>query len=115
MDISYNSAEVGKRIKHARIAANLKQADLSEEMCISEEMLSKIERGVRMCTPDNMSYLCTRFNKTADYFYFGRESQKDHCKRAIKEVINEINDMLQMLNFDDAVKVYQIMRILIYS
>ena len=84
-------------------------------MCISEEMLSKIERGVRMCTPDNMSYLCTRFNKTADYFYFGREINGSNCKKTIKEMINEINDMLQKLNLDETERAYQIMSILTYS
>ena len=84
-------------------------------MCISEEMLSKIERGVRMCTPDNMSYLCTRFNKTADYFYFGREINRSNCKKTIKEMINEINDMLQKLNLDETERAYQIMSILTYS
>ncbi len=84
-------------------------------MCISEEMLSKIERGLRMCTPDNMSYLCKRFNKTADYFYFGREPVKDSCKRTIKEMVNEINDMLQKLDSEETEKAYQIMRILTYS
>lgn len=97
------------------MSANLKQAELSEEMCISEEMLSKIERGVRMCTPDNMSYLCKKFNKTADYFYFGRETNKSDCKKTIKEMINDINDMLLNLNFDETEKAYQIMRILTYS
>ena len=84
-------------------------------MCISEEMLSKIERGVRMCTPDNMSYLCTRFNKTADYIYFGREINRSNCKKTIKEMINEINDMLKKLNIEETEKAYQIMRILTYS
>ena len=97
------------------MSANLKQSELSEEMCISEEMMSKIERGVRMCTPDNMSYLCKKFNKTADYFYFGRELNKSDCKKTIKEMINDINDMLKKLNIEETEKAYQIMRILTYS
>lgn len=97
------------------MSANLKQSELSEEMCISEEMMSKIERGVRMCTPDNMSYLCKKFNKTADYFYFGREMNKNDCKKTIKEMINDINDMLKKLNIEETEKAYQIMRILTYS
>ena len=84
-------------------------------MCISEEMLSKIERGLRMCTPDNMSYLCEKFNKTADYFYFGKEPVIDGCKMAIIELIIEINEMLQKLNVEETEKAYQIMRILTYS
>ena len=68
-----------------------------------------------MCTPDNMSQLCKKFNKTADYFYFGREPNKNDCKKTIKEIINDINEMLQKLSFDEAEKAYQIMRILTYS
>ena len=68
-----------------------------------------------MCTQDNISYLCKKFNKTADYFYFGREMNKNDCKKTIKEMINDINDMLKKLNIEETEKAYQIMRILTYS
>ena len=68
-----------------------------------------------MCTPDNMSFLCKKFNKTADYFYFGREQNENNCKKTIKEMINDINDMLKKLSKEETEKAYQIMRILTYS
>ena len=69
--------------------ANLKQSDLAEEMCITVDMLSKIERGVCMCTPDNMLYLCKKFNKPADYFYYGSNMNVYNiCKeKSMKQMI----------------------------
>ena len=113
MDAYYNPTNVGKRICNERLKANIKLSELSEEMCITEDMLSKIERGVRMCTPDNMFFLCKKFQKSADFFYFGVD---DFCdKKADKTVNNEIqkiNDVLCELKQKDTEKVYQIIKII---
>ena len=69
-----------------RIAAKLKQSDLSEEMCITVDMLSKIERGVCTCTPDNMFYFCQKFQKSADYFYFGKNMHENVSDKKSSEV-----------------------------
>jgi len=111
----YNQQEIGKRIKYIRELAGIKQFELAEEMNISRESLSRIENGKNSCAPDHLMFLCQKFNKSADYFYFGREPNKNDCKKTIKEMINDINDMLQKLSFDETEKAYQIMRILTYS
>ena len=67
----YDSVEVGKRIKDIRKKAGIKQIKLAEEMHISNDMLSRIENGKNTCAPDHLMFLCQRFNKTSDYFYFG--------------------------------------------
>lgn len=113
VDAYYNPTNVGKRIRDERIKANIKLSELSEEMCITEDMLSKIERGLRMCTPDNMFFLCKKFQKSADYFYFGGDVFYD--TKANKKVNNEIckiDDVLCELKPKDTEKVYQIIKIL---
>ena len=72
----YDSVEVGKRIKDIRKKAGIKQIKLAEEMHISNDMLSRIENGKNTCAPDHLMFLCQRFNKTSDYFYFGLENDK---------------------------------------
>lgn len=69
--IYYNQKELGNRIQKVRKQDGLKQADLAEEMNISREMLSRIENGKNSCAPDQLMFLCQRFNKPADYYYFG--------------------------------------------
>lgn len=104
--------EVGKRIRQERTVAKLKQSDLSEEMCITVDMLSKIERGVCMCTPDNMLYLCKKFNKPADYFYFGRNIHADMVdEKSTEQMVEEIKKILQRLNPCEVEKTYRIMKI----
>lgn len=81
-------------------------------MCISVDMLSKIERGVCMCTPDNMLFICKRFNKPADYFYFGRNYNTNICnEKTMKQMINEIEEMLHTFNSCEIEKTYQIMKL----
>lgn len=113
MDAYYNPTNVGKRIRDERIKANIHLSELSEEMCITEDMLSKIERGLRMCTPDNMFFLCKKFQKSADYFYFGVDV---FCDRKDDQTVNseicKINDVLCKLKSKDTEKVYQIIKIL---
>lgn len=113
MDAYYNPTNVGKRIRDERHKANIKLSELSEEMCITEDMLSKIERGVRMCTPDNMFFLCEKFGKTADYFYFGGHAFDDiNADMILKKEIHKINEILYNLEMRDIEKISQIIRIL---
>lgn len=113
MDAYYNPTNVGKRIRDERLKANIKLSELSEEMCITEDMLSKIERGVRMCTPDNMFFLCKKFKKNADYFYFGGNIADNLEKnKTLNDVLFEINELLSKLELKDVEKIYQIIKIL---
>ena len=82
-------------------------------MCITVDMLSKIERGVCMCTPDNMLYLCKKFNKPADYFYYGRNMNVYNIcnEKSMKQMIKEIEEMLHKFNPCEIEKTYQIMKI----
>lgn len=113
MDAYYNPTNVGKRIRDERIKANMKLSELSEEMCITEDMLSKIERGLRMCTPENMFFLCKKFQKSADYFYYGVDFFCDiKANKVVNSEIRKINAVLCELKPKDTEKVYQIIKIL---
>lgn len=113
MDTYYSPRNVGKRIRDERLRANIKLSELSEEMCITEDMLSKIERGIRMCTPDNMFFLCKKFKKNADYFYFGGSIADNLEKnKTLNEVFFKINELLCKLELKDVEKMCQIIKIL---
>lgn len=111
MDEYYNPVNVGKRIRDERINANIKLSELSEEMCITEDMLSKIERGLRMCTPDNMFFLCKKFKKDADYFYFGKIAHVNFNLKN-KNGNHKICDIICELEEKDIEKIYKIIKIL---
>lgn len=108
--VYYNPIEVGKRIKKVRIAEKVTQEDLSEEMCISREMLSRIENGKNTCAPDHLMFLCQRFDKKADYFYFGDEYEKSGMSRL--EIINEIKEILGRVENQRLWEVYRVIQVL---
>lgn len=105
----FDSIEFGKRIKEIRQSKGIKQIDLAEEMNISRDMLSRIENGKNSCAPDHLMFLCQRFGKTADYFYFGTE---DEMKTRM-EIMTEINQMLGGLSKKRLIYIYRIMKILV--
>lgn len=108
----YNQKEVGNRIRKMRTEAGIKQIDLAEEMNISNDMLSRIENGKSTCAPDHLMYLCQRFGKTADYFYFGMAVED---KKTKEELIDEIKKDLWKLKKNEVTLVYRIIKIIVYE
>ena len=106
----YDSVEVGKRIKDIRKKAGIKQIKLAEEMHISNDMLSRIENGKNTCAPDHLMFLCQRFDKKADYFYFGDEYEKSEMSRL--EIINEIKEILGRVENQRLWEVYRVIQVL---
>ena len=109
-NIYYNPADVGQRIRKLRKEMGILQWELAEEMNITREMLSRIENGRNSCSPDLLIYLCKRFDKTADYFYFGDEYEKEEKTRI--EMINEIKLMVQEARRERLCEIYRIVQIL---
>lgn len=109
-NIYYNPAEVGQRIRKLRKEMGILQWELADELHISREMLSRIENGRNSCAPDQLIYLCQRFDKRADYFYFGDEYENSLKTRL--EMINEIKGMLQETKRERLWEIYRIIQIL---
>ena len=108
--IYYDPVKVGQRIKKLRKDMNMLQRELAEEMNITREMLSRIENGRNSCVPDQLMYLCQRFDKRADYFYFGDEHENSSKTRL--EMINEIKVMVQEARRERLCEIYRIVQIL---
>lgn len=106
----YNQKEFGKRIQKLRKKEGMKQIDLAEELYISNDMLSRIENGRSTCAPDHLVYLCQKFNKTTDYFYFGNEYENSSKTRL--EMIDEVKEMLQSAERERVWEIYRIVQCL---
>lgn len=107
----YSQQEVGMRIKKVRKQAGLKQVNLAEEMNISREMLSRIENGKNSCAPDQLMFLCQRFNKSADFFFFGTEREQYESKTKM-EIILEIQKLLGAFPKDKLIYIYRTIKVL---
>ena len=111
---AYNIKDLGKRIKIERMKPKITQAELAEELYISEEMISKIERGQCRCMPEYLIYFCKRFKKSMDYFYFGeKEGYFYHSALTKREQIKEIEQILENIPENQLMQIYQIIKILV--
>lgn len=107
----YDSIKVGSRIQKTRKDSGLSQRELAEEMNISREMLSRIENGKNSCAPDQLMFLCRRFNKSMDYFFFGIESEQYVLKTKM-EIILEIQKLLRGFSKDKLIYIYRTIKVL---
>ena len=108
----YNQKELGHRIKIVRQREGLKQIELAEEMHISRDMLSRLENGKNTCAPEHLVYLCQRFHKSANYFFFVTEDEGYEHKSKI-EIIKEVNQMMHILPKQNAVFLHKVAKIMI--
>lgn len=59
--------KLGKRIREERLRLNLTQAQLAEDIDISDTYMGAIERGERSLTLDTLVRLVNRLGVTVDY------------------------------------------------
>ena len=67
----YNTKASGARIRELRIAKNLTQDDLAEQMNVSHGYISFIESGKRGCSVDVLIALLNLFGVSIDYLVLG--------------------------------------------
>lgn len=75
---------VGAQIQTAREQAGLTQEKLSEQIGVSTNHLSAIERGVYGISLDNLRKICRFLNVSADYLLFGNTPGSEERELAEK-------------------------------
>lgn len=80
---------LGKRIREERLRLNLTQAQLAEDIDISDTYMGAIERGERSLTLDTLVRLVNRLGVTVDYML--SDSVTD-CDSNILEQFKQIID-----------------------
>jgi transcriptional regulator with XRE-family HTH domain len=80
---------LGKRIREERLRLNLTQAQLAEDIDISDTYMGAIERGERSLTLDTLVRLVNRLGVTVDYML--SDSVTD-CDSNIMEQFKQIID-----------------------
>ena len=74
MDTSFDTRDVAKRIKDARIKKNLTQMNLADEMSVSYQAVSNWERGNSMPDISKLRELCSILDISIDYLLSGEMS-----------------------------------------
>ena len=96
----YDIKESGARIKELRFKIGVTQEQMANDLGVTVETVSRIERGVRGTSVDLMSILSKYFNTTIDFLVDGKE-------------IKECNDLFQGLDETQKAKVIAIMKCVI--
>ena len=86
--------ELGKKIKHLRVAKGYTQDKLSEMADISQKTLSSIEIGENFVTADTLDKLITALETTAEEL-FATNKMKDS-----KELLQKINQNIALIGDD---------------
>jgi transcriptional regulator with XRE-family HTH domain len=69
--------EIGARISERRREVGLTQEKLAEQMDVSVQMVSNLERGNKAIRIDNLMKLCEILDISSDYILTGTRSQDD--------------------------------------
>ena len=74
---NYILEEIGKRISEWRKLMRLTQEQLAEQMDVSIQMISNLERGVKAIRIDNLIRLSQTLNISTDYILTGKQTTDD--------------------------------------
>lgn len=74
---NYILEKIGKRISERRKLMRLTQEQLAEQMDVSIQMISNLERGVKAIRIDNLIRLSQTLNISTDYILTGKQTADD--------------------------------------
>lgn len=90
---------IGKRICERRKLMGLTQENLAEQMDVSIQMISNLERGVKAIRIDNLVRLSQILGISTDYILTGQQSQRDldRLSKQISQLTEDQRDMIEVL------------------
>ena len=95
--MQYDTKASGKRIKQLRQEMNLSQEQLAEKLNVSQNMVAKIECGLRRPSVDFLIELTEFFETSIHYIVLGTSKEATDKKRQIEEAIEQIDQMMDLL------------------
>ena len=97
---------IGSRLKQARLAKNLTQEDLSEQIDISVAFLSRVERGNSHINLKRLSQICSILEVSEGYILSGSYSDSENYLN------KEFSDLLKVCSPDKQKLIYNIAKII---
>ncbi len=91
----FDAEEFGKRVAALRQEKGFSQIRLAEEINVSRNHMSYIERGQRVPSLDLMIEMADYFGVSLDYLVLGRSLSPDRarCRAALLEAIGLLTDL----------------------
>ena len=92
-----NQKNIGSFLKTLRKEKNLTQEQLAEKLNVSQNMIAKIECGLRRPSIDFLIELAEFFETSISYLVLGVSAEHIDKKREIEEAIELIDQMAELL------------------
>ena len=94
---------IGSRIKQARLAKNMTQEDLSDELDISVAFLSRVERGNSHINLKRLNQLCGLLDVSEGYLLNGASSSSEnYLDKEFTDLIKSVSPEKQKLIYNVA-------------
>ena len=87
----------GIRVREARMRKDISQKKLSRDLGVSDDYISKVERGVMMCSPDMIAALAVYLNVSTDYLLMGGGPDLQEKVNLLNELLTEAMDILRRM------------------
>ena len=100
---------IGSRIKHARLAKNLTQEDLSEQLDVSVAFLSRIERGSSHVNLKRLTQICKILEVSEGYILNGASNNSENY------LDREFADLLKKCSPEKQKMIYNVAKTIIES
>lgn len=94
---------IGNRLKQARLAKNLTQEDLAEQIDVSVAFLSRIERGSSKINLTRLNQICGLLDVSEGYVLNGSSKNQDnYLEREFAELLKKCPPEKQKMIYDVA-------------
>ncbi len=100
---------IGQRIKKARLAKNMTQEDLAEQIDISVAFLSRVERGNSHINLKRLNQLCGLLDVTEGYLLNGASSSSENYLN------KEFSELLESCSPDKQKLIYNVAQVIANS
>ena len=92
---------IGKRLKEARLAKDLTQEDLAEQVDVSVAFLSRVERGSSHINLKRLNQICHLLDTSESYILTGAASNSDdYLVKDFSELLKKCSSKQQRLIYN---------------
>ena len=100
---------IGSRIKEARLAKNLTQEDLADQIDISVAFLSRVERGNSHINLKRLNQICGLLDVSEGYILNGASNNsKNYLEHEFAELLKKVSPQKQKLIYNVAKAIAEI-------
>ena len=92
----FDPLEFGKRLQITRKALGITQEELADMISVDRNHITRMERGVRVCSIDLLVELAVALKVSTDYLLMG-VSSSDAAKKRLLTAIEQLTQIAQSL------------------